>query len=66
MNDNPPRWLTACAWCRRIRLDDRWVGEIEAVQKLERFEGAPRLTHTICERCLDELLHGRARGNAAA
>jgi hypothetical protein len=56
----PPRLMTRCAWCGRIRLAGLWV----RVEELPGFFPRPRLrqvTHGICESCVDDL---RATGRS--
>jgi hypothetical protein len=55
--------LTACAWCERIRLGDRWVDAVRAIAHLRTYEWTrpPQFTHGICDPCLDEQLAKRKR-----
>jgi hypothetical protein len=57
------RMLTACAWCERIRLGDRWVDAVRAIAHLRTYDWTrpPQFTHGICEPCLAELLARRGR-----
>jgi hypothetical protein len=61
------RMLTACAWCERIRLDDRWVDPQRAIAQLRTYEWKrpPQFTHGICERCLEDVERRRSTANAA-
>jgi hypothetical protein len=53
--------LTACAWCERVRLGDRWVDAVRAIAHLRTYEWKlpPRFTHGICDTCLAEQLAKR-------
>src|SRR4051794_16055890 len=55
--------LTACAWCERIRLGDRWVDAVRAIAHLRTYEWKrpPQFTHGICDLCLAEQLAKRKR-----
>jgi hypothetical protein len=57
------RMLTACAWCERIRLGDRWVDAVRAIAHLRTYEWKrpPQFTHGICDPCLAEQLAKRKR-----
>jgi hypothetical protein len=57
------RMLTACAWCERIRLGDRWVDAVRAIAHLQTYEWKrpPQFTHGICDPCLAEQLAKRKR-----
>jgi hypothetical protein len=45
-------WLTACAWCDRVRLADRWVGDVAVIRALGPVAGETRsVTHSICPDC---------------
>src|SRR3954447_8728751 len=57
------RMLTACAWCERIRLGDRWVDAVQAIAHLRTYEWKrpPQFTHGICRACLAEQLGKRRR-----
>lgn len=57
------RILTACAWCERIRLGDRWVDAAPAIAHLRTYEWKrpPQFTHGICDPCLAALLARRER-----
>lgn len=50
--------LTACGWCKKIRLEHGWSEIEDAVAALGLFEATvlPSLTHGICEACRDEML----------
>jgi hypothetical protein len=50
-------WLTACAWCTRIRVDDSWLEASAALAAIGETELS--LTHGICPSCFDSV---RARG----
>jgi hypothetical protein len=49
--------ITTCGWCKRIRVEARWVEVEEAVAAWGLFEQPvrPMLTHGICETCLHEM-----------
>jgi hypothetical protein len=55
--------LTACAWCERIRLGDRWVDAVRAIAHLRTYEWKlpPQFTHGICDPCLAEQIAKRKR-----
>jgi hypothetical protein len=57
------RMLTACAWCERIRLGDRWVDAVQAIAHLRTYEWKrpPQFTHGICDLCLAGQLAKRKR-----
>jgi hypothetical protein len=59
------RMLTACAWCERIRLGDRWVAAVRAIAHLRTYEWKrpPQFTHGICDICLAAQLAKRQREN---
>jgi hypothetical protein len=44
-----------CAWCKRVRIEERWLQGGEAVRALRRFDDAkpPSFTHTICSSCFE-------------
>src|SRR6185369_1702521 len=44
------RLMKVCAWCRRIRVDGRWLPLEEFLDK--KLEA--QTTHSICEECLDK------------
>lgn len=52
--------LSVCAWCRRARVDGRWLELEEAVDRLGVFAGepVPDLSHDICAQCSGEVLGG--------
>ena len=58
-----PTVLTACAWCERIKLGDRWVDAVRAIAQLRTYEWKrpPQFTHGICDECLAEQLAKRER-----
>ena len=66
--DRAEMWLTMCAWCERVSLDDRWVEPAVAVCKLRTFErpSPPSFTHGICPTCLEQLTSRRSRAESAA
>jgi hypothetical protein len=43
------RHVIACAWCGRVRLDDRWFEVPHAA--LDAIDAANVLSHSICEEC---------------
>lgn len=48
--------LIMCGWCKKAALpDDRWVEVEEAVQVLQLFDAPrlPRISHGICDECVD-------------
>jgi hypothetical protein len=59
--------LTACAWCERIRLGDRWVDAARAIAHLRTYEWRrpPQFTHGICETCLEVVERRRSAATAA-
>jgi len=65
--DRAEMWLTMCAWCERVSLDDRWVEPAVAVRKLRTFEwpSPPSFTHGICPTCLEQLTGRRSRAESA-
>jgi hypothetical protein len=48
------RLLTACAWCQRVKVNERWVTAEDAIRELRTYDWpeAPLFTHGICEHCL--------------
>ena len=48
------RLLTACAWCRRIKVDEQWVNAEDAIRKLRTYNWPepPLFTHGLCKHCL--------------
>lgn len=56
-NHESADWLTACAWCDRIRTGDTWV-ETQAAADT-RSARSLRFTHSICPDCFDRLEHVR-------
>jgi hypothetical protein len=42
-------WLTACAWCERVRIDGDWLGGVTA-KALARC--VRQVSHGICPACL--------------
>jgi len=42
-------FLLVCAWCKRVRLDDRWVG----IERILADKSELQLTHGICPDCAD-------------
>jgi hypothetical protein len=56
--------LSACGWCRRVRVGDAaWVEVEEAIEALRLFEASalPVLTHGICPDCTSLLRTGSRR-----
>lgn len=45
--------VPACAWCKRVRVEEAWIDAEDAVARLGLFERAlvPDVTHGICEDC---------------
>jgi len=41
--------LATCAWCGRVRLDDKWVLPPRAA--LDAIDGQNVLSHSICDGC---------------
>lgn len=60
--------LTACAWCERIKIGNRWIEEELAIERLRTFEWEqpPRFTHGICDPCLTALLDKRENARSPA
>jgi len=59
------KWLTMCAWCKRVGLDG-WVEVEEAVRRLGLFDQTrlPRITHGMCLACKEAFETSlRAAGN---
>jgi hypothetical protein len=56
------RLLTACAWCQRVKVEDRWVSADAAIRELRTYEWLepPLFTHGVCEQCLDFLNRSQA------
>ncbi len=54
----PP--ISMCSWCKRVLTAGRWVEVEAAVRALGLFEQAsvPRVTHGICEECLERYSKG--------
>jgi hypothetical protein len=54
VSDSHAPFLTRCAWCLRIRVDERWLGELQAFRELRTSEwpAPPLFTHGICPDCL--------------
>jgi hypothetical protein len=48
-------FVAVCAWCKRVRIEERWLQGGEAVRALRRFDDAkpPSFTHTICSSCFE-------------
>jgi hypothetical protein len=46
--------LHVCGWCKKFRVQGRWMEVEEAVSLLGLFDAAtcPRMSHGICESCL--------------
>lgn len=51
-----PRHVTACAWCKKVSLDDDWLEIEDAIHvgKLMQDDQPPQLSHGICEDCSDQ------------
>jgi len=47
------RVVPICAWCGRVRIDNRWLAPPSAV--LAAVDERYALSHTICEPCVDGL-----------
>ncbi len=41
--------VAACAWCGRIRLDNRWLEPPSSV--IAAIDGRNMFSHSICEKC---------------
>lgn len=51
------RFSTACAWCKRIRVQGVWLERDEALPRLRRPGlPEPEFTHGICGPCLQALI----------
>lgn len=50
--------LLICSWCRRVEVHEEWIEADEAVRRLDLFQSStlPRLTHGICEDCMQTAL----------
>lgn len=51
-------FVTMCSWCGRVALaTGEWVEIEQAIERHRAFQGAaaPRLTHGICEVCLEKM-----------
>jgi formate hydrogenlyase subunit 3/multisubunit Na+/H+ antiporter MnhD subunit len=46
-------FLHICAWCRRIRIDDKWISLEEYVRTEHQLES----THGICPECVRKLIN---------
>ena len=44
--------LAACAWCGRVRLDERWIVAPRAA--LAAIDVRNTLSHSICDECVRE------------
>ena len=56
--------LTMCGWCKKVALpDDRWVEVEKAVNVLQLFDAPrlPRISHGICQECVDAFENGLAQ-----
>jgi len=53
------RLLPVCAWCRKIRSDDGYWTELEGYVASEHLG---RVTHSICQDCLDKMEREQPRG----
>ena len=47
------RVLPACAWCKRVRIDDTWLMPSPAA--LAAIDERYAFSHTICDACADVL-----------
>lgn len=52
------RWVTLCAWCKRIQDGDAWLEPTDAVDSMGLFanEKVPNVTHGICPDCLQDVM----------
>jgi hypothetical protein len=59
--------VRTCAWCKRVWLDG-WMPLEEALSRLgaSRLGDAGRVTHGICEECLEAQLVATAAAKQAA
>lgn len=50
--------IRMCSWCKKIHVGDSWREVEEAIGILNLFEvpSLPRITHTICRDCAEEIL----------
>jgi hypothetical protein len=55
---SPDALITACGWCKRLKLDDHWREAEEAISASGLFNRAvlPQLTHGICPSCYASVL----------
>ena len=45
-------FVVVCAWCRKVRVDDRWI----LFEEYLRERGDVRTSHGICESCAEDQL----------
>lgn len=60
------RLLTACAWCRRIKVDERGVNAEVAIRTLRTYDWPepPLFTRGMCEHCLGVVTASRPPADA--
>ncbi|MCA9410557.1 MAG: hypothetical protein KC931_16335 [Candidatus Omnitrophica bacterium] len=49
--------ISVCSWCKKFHITNDWVEAEEAVGRLNLFSSAatPRITHSICEDCMESM-----------
>lgn len=57
--------ILSCSWCRRFRTS-RWVEVEEAIAELGLFDSVsgPRISHGVCEDCLNRVLEAEVAGGS--
>ena len=65
--DDAASSLTACSVCLRVRRGSDWVDAEAAIRELRSFDlaAAPRLSPSLCDRCVRSLRERRARPTEA-
>lgn len=50
--------ITSCSWCKRLKVEDRWVEVEEAIEPLGLFMRgpAPLMTHGMCSQCQADIM----------
>jgi len=54
-------FIIICAWCRRVKVDDRWVSFEEYMSE----KGNTTTSHGICEKCAEEQMRQVQGGHVA-
>lgn len=63
---DPELMVKMCAWCKRIHAGpDRWRELEDAMAELGLFhlERLPRITHSVCRDCQDQVMHELEAGD---